>query len=227
MSNSRPTKETKAGNNTFMYIHEGEFRQSVKEEDATKETVSRVTSKGKKVFENRYDKLTGKIVGIGISERDLPNGKKEKELEVKLKDEYGIVFIKMSLQGKFANEFIKKLVNVDLMSEVEIYPSYFKETNKSFFTIKQNGEKLTSYFTKENQNGLPQPIVTEKTNGEKIWDFGYQTMFFEELIERIFKINVYNIVNGKDLMIDAKKEIAIIAKEFAAKAKEAAKTKTA
>lgn len=226
MSASRPTKETQKGNNTFMYIFEGELRQSVKEEEADEKTAVRTSKTGNKVFENRYSNVEGRLVGIGVETKTITkNGKPEQEdeLQLKIKDKYGVVYIKMGLKSQYASDLCKKLVKVDFGQDIKVYPSFFKDEGKYYFSVVQNDVKIKNYFTKETPNGLPQPSVFVKSDKTKVYDFGEQTLFFKELIMRIYLPNVKAHNEGKDLLIDAEKEVKIIAKEFEAKAKAKAK----
>lgn len=221
---TRAKKSNTTGTATYMYIYNGELRAKVSAE--TEHSKKRINANGKEVLEERFPNITGRLLAIGVENKILDAGKKMKELQLKFSDVEGIIYLNMDMESKYANQFLNKLPNIDLTKEMIVYPSFFDKTktedgkNKYYFTVIQDftdvpksGKKISNYFTKENPRELPAPVVFKGTKGD-IWDFGRQITFFENMIERIFKIQLLEIQYGKPITVKYEEEAAKIVEEM-------------
>lgn len=229
MSNTREKKgSVDVSNNIFVYISNGELKSLCKAENADEKTRTKKVG-DKTIYEDVWKHIQGKIVGIGLSERELKNNnKKIKQIEIKIKDSKGYVFLTIDFSSRYGSIFMKKLPNIDLSKEVLMYPSFFSGTKTQdgkdayYFTIYQDfnidvpksGKKIEQYFTVENPKEMPLADENKNFKGEISKDYGRQEAFFENMIERIFKMNLLNEGKKDAKIVSFEKEIKAIAKEL-------------
>lgn len=219
-NNQRPAKTRTASDNTYMYVYDGELRQKLKEhEEGCKERYNQAGTA--KIYEVAFDAIEGRLLSMGLNEKtNSITGDKSKELQLKLKDAYGIVYLSLPMTNRYAIEFLKKMPNVDLTKDMKIYPSLFKETpkDKYYFSILQPNaagelEKIKNRFTKDTPCELP-PAVKVTVGKKDVWDFTEQNLFYELLVENVFKIQLLDIANGKPLSVTYESAIKGILKEI-------------
>lgn len=157
------------GNVSFYSIVEGKIRKKVPE--GTEGAVERKNKNDVIVHELCFDKMTGIITDINVEDSDYGQN-----IRVQLND--GDV-LSLPLEGRQGGVFMKVLPNIKEGKEVEFNVWTDKETGKTAFAIKQDGENIKWAFTKENPNGLPE--ATSKKVGSNVkWDFSEQTNFLYE-----------------------------------------------
>lgn len=149
------------GERYFLSIYDGKLTQRV--EETTEGAVKRINSEDKIVFEKYYDAIIGVIKDISIHD-----GNYGEEVRVLLQTSpTASVQISFGLDTGYAQDFLKKIGNVDANKELTISPySFFDKEKKKKdgtpvknigMTIIQNGEKVQRKFTFENPQGFPFP----------------------------------------------------------------------
>jgi hypothetical protein len=216
LKNRKMAQRRQRTENNFWYffLYNGEIRRTLKAEEITEELqndpevkiMKRTNKMGREVTEQVYDMLNGKITFIGIEDK-IVSGVDYKELQIKIEHpEDGIGFLQMRLDSRFASEFLRKAVRLDLSKEVLMYPTQIKEGEqvKQFFTVKQaneNGEDVAVplFFTKDYPNGMPEIEVTTRKNGKKDYDDTDRVEFFEKMVAGYF----HPKFQGKSVSIEA------------------------
>lgn len=189
---------------TFLSIlADGKFHQEVPE--GTEGAVIREyeDSKGNKGSKTElvHDSIKGKITKIEIVEKEFG-----KSINLHIDDD-GI--ISTGVAGRFGEDLMKKLPNVDFNKEVILSPYSFtpkgEENNKSGVTITQDGLKLVSYYynpeTKETINGLPEPEGDTSKFDSDDWKIHF-TVVRKFLIKQIEKLSVYGVEEKKEESLD-------------------------
>lgn len=163
----------------YLFIINNQITQRVDAPTATSK--ERTNKNGIVVHEETFGGISGLITNV--TTRDGSYGK---ELHISLFDaelnEYN--HLQLGFRDGFAISFLFKMLNIDYKIEAEIR-AYFID-NKRILSIKQNGEKIQSYWTKENKLDLPD---LEKIffKGEEHWDDTKRVAFFEQVIEEKIK----------------------------------------
>ena len=149
----------------YITILGGKFCQRVKE--GTPGATQRVNKVGKTVSEAYYDKFTGKLVNIRVTE----DGVYGKSWVFSFKDGDDVYKLQLNYANGYAGTFLKILPNVDLTKDLTITPTSKEENGKiktSLF-VNQGGEALKHFYTKGDPKGLPQWKQIE-VKGQKQWD---------------------------------------------------------
>lgn len=159
-------------------------------------------------YEETYDAMRGKIVGIAIRDHEQYG----RSIAVTLRQENGAEGIfTTGTSGQYGMTLMERLPNVDLDKEVRI-SAYAKQVgdNKRYTTFLDQGDtKVESFFKKWNdekkqfilENGYPEVDEKEKKKyGDKFWSQRYFpecSVFLVEYIEEniIPKIDVSEVVN--------------------------------
>lgn len=127
------------------------------------------------IYELRYDTLSGIIKNAYIEE-----GKFGNNLNIVIEDEGESFIAQIKADGVLAGSIIKTLPNIDVDSEVFL-KAYTNKKDHGSLWIEQNGEGVKWAFTKDEPNGLPQPV--EKTvKGKKVWDWDEQENFLYDTL---------------------------------------------
>ena len=121
-----------------------------------------------------YDGVSGRVVGMSFKE-----GKFGEQFTLVIQDGDEKFEIHMPTSGKYFADFGKKIPNVNLNEDIEFTPySLVNDAGKTLqgVTIRQNGEKLTSYFWngKKSINGMPDVTKAERSG----YDSDDWKMFF-------------------------------------------------
>lgn len=170
---------------SFSYIttFDGRLVQRVPEgtEGAQSRELQKGDNAGKLVWEKTYSSVEGMITGGGVEVKDF-GAKKVKEIQVMLDDD-----IMLQLPMNMLARFAKPLPNLDATKPVKI--SVFKnKAGRSGLTISQESddgsfEKLDWAYTKEEPNGLPQPV---KDEDDGTWDFRDHDKFLIKKVKAFF-----------------------------------------
>lgn len=111
--------------------------------------------------------------------------------------------LQLHYSSGFAQSFLKMLPNIDLSEKVKFTPKITVDENnkkRSFFFLNQDGNKVTWFFTKDNNHGLP-PLEKKRVKGKDVWDDEEMMNFFENMVdtEIVPQIKEYTAVrNGYD-----------------------------
>lgn len=173
-----------SGGATYLSIADGKIVRNHKEAKSGV-TVSRVTKTGKTVHEEKFDSITGRIVGLKTHENDFG-----KQWHITFTDGEESYIITMPYSSRYSTSFLKALPNVDLTKDVKLMPWSMDDKNDASkkvtgITMWQDGEKILPAFTKENPNGLPQ-MVQVKVKGQMTWDDSDMMEFLEEKAMQLF-----------------------------------------
>ncbi len=170
----------------FYSITDGRICRTFKA--ATAKSIERVNKMGKIVHEEFMDGLSGRITEIKT--KDHPDYGKFWLITLTDGDWSGVVQIKYS--SGYASAFLKMLPNVDLSKDVTIVPKMTidGDKKKASLFIMQEGIPLKHFYTKDNQNGLPQ-MKKIKVKGKETWDDTEMMEFLEKMVftEVVPKLN--------------------------------------
>lgn len=148
-----------------------------------------------------YSELIGKITNVEFRE-----GNFGRTIQVTVIDgEEKPVVLSMSTSSNYAEDLMKKIINVDLEKPVKISPYSFvddKKKSKKGITIFQGDKKLTNYFydseKKKNINGYPEPKKLKKPLSKDQWKL-YFAEAREFLVEQVSKhFNITEPVEATD-----------------------------
>lgn len=184
-----------AGNSThaaFYSISNGKICRQYNSPNS--ETIERVNKNGKKVHEQFYDYIEGKIVDIGTKDSDYG-----RFWMVTLEDEEGRYVLQMPYSSGYSSAFLKMLPNVELSHKVKITPKLTIEGDKkktSLF-INQHGKALKHFYTKDNPNGLPE-LQQKKVKGKIVYD----DSDIMEFLEKMVVDEILPQINGRPVKIE-------------------------
>jgi hypothetical protein len=175
--------QTNAAAGIYLSIADGKIVRTYKE--AQPGTTPRVTKTGKTVHEQRFDTITGFIVGLSVRENDYG-----KQWQLTMQDGDEKYIVSMPYSSRYSTSFLKSLPNIDLSKIVKLMPWSMTDKNDASkkvngITMWQDGVKIMPAFTKDNPNGLP-PMVQVKVKGTIVWDDTDMMSFLEEKAMAIF-----------------------------------------
>lgn len=169
----------------FFSLFNGEIKTYVdKETPGAKE---RINKQGTKVYEKFYRSISGIITGI----------------TKKVHDEYGKSWVidlvdgedKYSLQipysSRQADGLLRRLPNVKIEKNVQISCGNYDE--RAYLTLKQDGDKVEYFWTRENPGKLPEMVQVE-LKGELVWDDTKKMVHLEGYVNEHFmpKVTIQN-----------------------------------
>lgn len=161
------------GENLYLSILKGKFRQYVKEATATSKPRKKTT--GDIVNEELYSEVSGKLTKIYVSTQKI----KEKDIDFLVfymqgvKDKTAVV-ISTPFKQSFSQDFLRRIKNVDLTKEFVLKCFTIKNDKKSLekgkdiyndLLIPYQPDKVPAFFSKEETNGLPEIIVKKDKKG--------------------------------------------------------------
>lgn len=140
--------------------------------DAVERTLEKGANAGKVIKELQYTGIEGTINKSYVDE-----------------SEYGVIYVteitddigdsfklQIPMDSQFFTQYAKRMPNIDKTQPVFIGLGFDRQKEKHFLFAKQNGEKVSFAFTKDNPSGMPQP--TKKTvKGKEVWDWEEQEEF--------------------------------------------------
>ena len=137
-----------SGHKIYLNIIYGKIRQRTNSED--EKAVRRENDSGKVFYERIYNGISGLITNIYYKENDEYGN----SFEITLKDREGKYNLSISENSRYCKDFLSKLPNVNLEKDVYISPFDFEPEGKRKvgLTIKQDGEKIYSYFLQKNDD---------------------------------------------------------------------------
>lgn len=162
----------------FITILDGKF--SIRAKEGDEGAIKRTNKLGKVVFEKFYDKFTGKLVSIKVTD-----GTYGKSWNFGFRDSGELYTLQLSYSNSFATAFLKMLPNIDLTKEMTVSPSV-KEVDgkkKSSLFVNQDGVAIKHAYTKDVPNGLP-PMVEKMVKGQKVWDDTDRIEFLFNMIQK-------------------------------------------
>tara|TARA_R110000868_G_scaffold408111_2_gene690323 strand:+ start:2064 stop:2654 length:591 start_codon:yes stop_codon:yes gene_type:complete len=183
----------------FYSITDGRICRTFKA--ATAKSIERVNKMGKIVHEEFMDGLSGRITEIKT--KDHPDYGKFWLITLTDGNWSGVVQIKYS--SGYASAFLKMLPNVDLSKDVTIVPKMTidGDKKKASLFIMQEGVPLKHFYTKDNNNGLPQ-MKKIKVKGKETWDDTEMMEFLEKMVftEVVPQLNGSGAANQSEEIAD-------------------------
>ena len=166
--------------NYSKYLSISNGKLCMQKKDPTEKSKERVNKKGNTVHEEFYDHLSGYITAITTKENEYG-----RFWMVTIKDGDDQFILQMNYSSGYSSAFLKMLPNVDFTRPVTIIPNMKKEGDKTKTTIfiSQNGKPLKHFYTKDNQNGLPQ-LEQKKVKGKVTWDDSEMMEFLENMVKK-------------------------------------------
>ena len=166
MGLNKSTQSTNA-----LYLLQGKIIKGATKETGTYE-------KNGKYYEE-YNSISGRLIDFKVV--DGYTGDKEIALTIDdLTIKYTMYF---GLNSGYFKSFARSFENVDLLKEVELFPT-FKEENgikKSSLIMKQGEEWIKRIYTSESMGDMP-PALPVEVNGKVEYDYTAQNKF---LIDKI------------------------------------------
>lgn len=138
----------------FYQVKDFKFRKN-----ASKETQHAILNKvgDKEYYFTEFKALNGHLHSIETRVKTLQDGREIELLSIWLKDKEINTFecIEIFYHSREAQSFLNTINNANLNNELSIEVCKDKEKLTTFFLIKQDGEIIKRYHSKETPNGLP------------------------------------------------------------------------
>jgi hypothetical protein len=135
----------------------------------------RLTKEGKfilgKNVDDQYDEFTGKLVNLSFK-NDEYEGKVIRKLVLTLEDAGQTYLLSFAFDSSYSSSFVSFIKNADFTKEITLVPVSKTDGDKTTrsLLVKQDGEWLKSYFTKDNGHGQPSMKKVVKKSGKVEWD---------------------------------------------------------
>lgn len=176
-ANARTSSSTQ-----YFQTFKGDIVQRVSAE--TPGAIPRVMKNEKTVYELHFGSLTGWLRDFYISITELENKAKLITLNIILSDENGIMKLGIPHRSSMATAFYYKIANVNLNHKVDIHSGFISDEEKAILWMKQGGQLVESYFSKDN---LPAPEqITEKDsfgNDVEKWSYKKREAFLNNWLK--------------------------------------------
>ena len=135
----------------FSVLADGKFHTTVPEgtEGAVRRDYETSDKKTGVKFERLAQSITGIIESLSIFEGDFG---KNVILEFKTSEGVEPIIISLSSQSSYAEDFLKKLPNIDTAKEIELVPYAFEADGKKKkgLTVYQDGKKISGAYHEQN-----------------------------------------------------------------------------
>jgi hypothetical protein len=180
-------QQTTGAHKLYYSVIEGSLRRKAKPEDNAEFVTKRTNKSGQEVEEYTAGSLSGIIDSIAVVSKEF-NGKKVTNLEVLLKDVGENYLLQFPVESKYFASFAEKLPNVDYTQYVTISVYDWTPTGeskkKTGVSIKQAGQKVLSFFSKENPLPGVDPFPVGGADDDvKLWGI-QRTKALKKLIEQ-------------------------------------------
>jgi len=152
--------------------------------------LTRQNSKGRTVYYKRFDALFGMVENMFIRDHDYGQ-----DITIDFTDDKENYRLQFNVKNNYGKDFMMKVKNIDLSLPLYIKPyDFVPEDNPGRRIVgvglKQGGEKVGKYYTKDEPNGLPEATPRE-VRGKLKWDTAFieQDEFLLEQFEKFCKEN--------------------------------------
>lgn len=167
-------------NSKIVTIVKGKFTIRLPDDSNNPKAVEREltmgVNAGKIVKELQYTGIEGSIERCYVDESDYGAN-----LITELVDEEGSRFkLQIPLDSQFFGQYAKRMPNIDTSKPLFLGLGYDRERGRNFLYARQGDEKVSMAYTKDNPNGLPEPIK-KTVKGKEVWDFEEQENFLYEV----------------------------------------------
>ncbi len=181
------------GDSIYLSVINGKLAKKVNTKTPT--SVERTNKNNKVVNEELYKSLSGSLVKL--EERN--HAEYGDSMRIFIKDDV-MYCIELPFDSQYATAFLKTLPSVDLSKPIVFAPGEKKENekvNQSIF-LKQNGEWLKRYYSKDSAHRLPEPKM-KKVRGKEEWDYTEVNDFLYKEVFLVVKGKLEAIAAGDDL----------------------------
>ena len=151
----------------------GKVVQKVKAD--TEGAISRINKNGDTVYENHYDSFSGNLVSARIESTE----KYGDFVELVMESEGDHFNVQFPVRSGYGRSFMYRLPNLEITEEFEITPYDFENNEGkriSGLNLYQDGNKILSYWNKENPGKLPE-LEKVEFQGKTRWDDGKRTNY--------------------------------------------------
>jgi len=133
---------------------------------------------------NYYNSVSGSLKEIGTRTNKFD----EQECFIILDDAGERYQLQLKQSSSYFRAFASMADNIDVSKRLEFIPLLKEEGGKKQvgLILMQDGASIKWAHTKNNPNGMPQPQVLEKKNGEKIYDWSERDAF---LLDKVNDLN--------------------------------------
>lgn len=144
--------------------------------------------------ETPYDELSGVIVDLVVEDAAF-EGRPYEQLNCVVQSEGDLYKLQMNFDSSIAQSFLSFIKSADLSKELTIVPiekvemKNGAEVKKRSVIMKQDGNWLKAYYTKDHPNGLP-PMKQVTVSGKVLWDRGDMLAFYRNVILTEIKPNL-------------------------------------
>lgn len=171
---------SETSNSKIVTIVKGKFTIRLPDDSNNPKAVEREltmgVNAGKIVKELQYTGIEGSIERCYVDESDYGAN-----LITELVDEEGSRFkLQIPLDSQFFGQYAKRMPNIDTSKPLFLGLGYDRERGRNFLYARQGDEKVSMAYTKDNPNGLPEPIK-KTVKGKEVWDFEEQENFLYEV----------------------------------------------
>jgi len=174
-------EEDLGGNAVYLSIMEGKLVRRVKE--AGEGISERVNKIGNTVFEKKYKSVTGIIVDI--KKRD--HTEYGSDWRIHVRNGETLFVISMYCSSNYAEDFMKRVENIDMAQPVKLCPYYIhdeeKDKYRGYFVPYQNEKKVESLYNKDNDWGGMPKMEQITVKGKEVWDNSKRIDYFETMLE--------------------------------------------
>ena len=154
----------------------GKWRQKVTESHPN--AMPRVNEKGTHVWELVWDYVTGILKKIYIEHHPEFGGK----WCLQIHDGSEVMILQISSGTGASGATIGKLLNCDLKVPITFIPYYFEEEKRARMVLEQNGQKIASYYSKDDPKDFP-PFPESGTKDDlALWKIQI-SKFYEKVVE--------------------------------------------
>ena len=191
----------------FLGITNGKISLRVPEgtEGAVERKITKGKNEGTSVFEVFFDSVDGYIVGGKVERKEVGDAIIE-SIVVKIKDGLETFNLNIPWNSRIRDSFVKVLPNLDVSKKVEIVVFPDKKDKNPVLLVKQGGERLDWYYTRETPNSLPQP-EKKTVKGAVKWDFSSTEDFLWQKTEEFFEqFESDEAPEGQDESVDVEQE---------------------
>ena len=169
-----------SNNSKIVTIVKGKFTirlpEGTDEPNAVERTLEKGANAGKVVKELQYTGIEGTIERCYVDESEYGAN----FITELVDDENSRFKLQIPLDSQFFGQYAKRMPNIDTTQPLFLGLGYDRERERNFLYARQGENKVGMAYTKENQNGLPEP-TKKAVKGKEVWDWEEQENFLYEV----------------------------------------------
>tara|TARA_Y100000401_G_scaffold70781_1_gene56891 strand:+ start:8365 stop:8982 length:618 start_codon:yes stop_codon:yes gene_type:complete len=150
--------------------------EGVDDPNAVERTLEKGANAGKVIKELQYTGIEGVIKGAYVDESDFGTN-----FVTELEDDEGSRFkLQIPVDSQFFGQYAKRIPNIVKDKALFLGLGYDRERERHFLYAKQEGNKVSMKFTKDEPNDMPPP-VQKTVKGKTVWNWEEQENFLYEI----------------------------------------------